>query len=696
MYNKEALIVLGYDNKVEISEFIGRYVNDVNDDFIINQEIYKPTYEDVAEYNNNTLGEFQLNMEYMEKDIYSYIKNDNLARIISKKLFQALRDINKPISIVKNQYIRTIVTIKAKFIPLIKENGKILYIGNPNSYERFFLTLLNGLDVDIVVLDIGGNTENYREIGEGFRIINGLIRERIEIKKDITPTIKDLNINLFKDCLNYLELLSVINEEISTRSRTHLELIGIPLDSDKYLEIVSGFLRKIKALSRKFALIENGIPNPTYEESTFKENIIKDEVVEKLKSIENNQNELSCKVINLIDNLVKERSFSTEAQSRNYKLVLLIWLKRYLNDLLSTNDSVLPIVIIWGGLSDREEDFITILSLLPLDIIHFSPSKNDSFKKALSSAYKVEYESSINVEAFPKENVLINVNTVAYEAEKELDTLLYGGNSGIYRPSQFNNVNSITLKTTYDEVFILWNQDSKFRPHFNTVGDLVEVGTIFTKIDGIPPEGKESYVSNIKQLLKTENTLYYDSLPFTNMIVNKDWSQFVRKCIFNNGVDFEKILNSSFYKYRLYSKATQDLIVDKIKELLKLDWLIDDIKNLTYEIIEVLFMLPDDIVKLIHNYDFTSNIPKLVIFGGKNEVCNLTDNIIIMFLKLIGFDIVVLAPTGYQILGDYIKPGLYNHITIGSYDYNISIENTSQETTKNGFLNFVLSRIIPS
>ena len=74
---------------------------------------------------------------------------------------------------------------------------------------------------------------------------------------------------------------------------------------------------------------------------------------------------------------------------------------------------------------------------------------------------------------------------------------------------------------------------------------------------------------------------------------------------------------------------------------------------------------------MIHNFDFTGEIPKIIVFNGTSQPCTLSDCIILMFLKLIGFDIVIFAPTGYRVIEQYISNQWFNENTIGQYDFNM-------------------------
>ena len=88
------------------------------------------------------------------------------------------------------------------------------------------------------------------------------------------------------------------------------------------------------------------------------------------------------------------------------------------------------------------------------------------------------------VQPFPQKLVKAKVATVAYSAERELDTMLYGDNT-IFRAFQFSDMQSMTLKTTYEEIDILWHQDVKYRSGFEIRDNKVIVPNIFAKISGV-------------------------------------------------------------------------------------------------------------------------------------------------------------------------------------------------------------------
>ena len=58
--------------------------------------------------------------------------------------------------------------------------------------------------------------------------------------------------------------------------------------------------------------------------------------------------------------------------------------------------------------------------------------------------------------------------TVAFKATQEINEIMHHENSGLYKPFQFKSysTNSIRLKTTEDEAFLLAKERAMIRPHF--------------------------------------------------------------------------------------------------------------------------------------------------------------------------------------------------------------------------------------
>ena len=94
--------------------------------------------------------------------------------------------------------------------------------------------------------------------------------------------------------------------------------------------------------------------------------------------------------------------------------------------------------------------------------------------------YEVNYSESLSINNYPQDNSQVRLKTVAYNAERDLDTIMYN-NSGLYRNNQYAKANIINLQTTYEEIKILWDEELKYRPGFNTIDDVVNIPVILFK-----------------------------------------------------------------------------------------------------------------------------------------------------------------------------------------------------------------------
>ena len=78
-------------------------------------------------------------------------------------------------------------------------------------------------------------------------------------------------------------------------------------------------------------------------------------------------------------------------------------------------------------------------------------------------------------------------------------------NSGLYRNNQYAKANIINLQTTYEEIKILWDEELKYRPGFNTIDDVVNIPVIFAKVSGVKDGLVDKYWLDVKQLI-TQDT----------------------------------------------------------------------------------------------------------------------------------------------------------------------------------------------
>lgn len=272
---------------------------------------------------------------------------------------------------------------------------------------------------------------------------------------------------------------------------------------------------------------------------------------------------------------------------------------------------------------------------------------------------------------FPTSEVKIKACTVAYNAERELDNILYN-DTGMYRLKQFSNCETITLKTTFEEISILWKEEAKFRPHFKADSNTVIVPNIFAKICGVKDNDVNNYFRLIQQMI-TENTILIKKLPYIDKNVQNVFYSQSYKFIDKGRLNIKEIKNCKDYKYNFLRENVQDFILNKIQEMINLELILSEDLSLNQKIVATILNLDNNILRIIQQYDFTKEIPKIILIDVDENSATLQDCILLVFFNLIGFDIAIYTPTGYQNIEKYIRNDLIEDYQIGNYMYNLII-----------------------
>lgn len=716
MRNNQSVLFLikGTDRLEETSDILKTYSGKCTEVFY-QKGIEKPTYDEVQLINSVIRFTKSFNLNDISHDVDMIFSNLNSEhkKLLVESIFTVFNEcISNRLSksMISNGYIRCLNTLNKRLSKVtynLLGDNRILFVGKPDKYDILAFTVLGLCGCDVVICDLDYGVTSECMCVNRFVLLTGQFTNvNLDFLKFVDKGIIDSDIGTiipndwvnFNDYKTLEDALKLIAFKINDRYENdkwkvlHLELQGVS-DNLSYSQVLDNFMVNLKASNRPFVLFDSDIPKSTYDEvDGYKKLNEKDvfSIFSKYPIFKNTG--VVVKVGNTIDTILKSHNFSDERKKENYKDTLKIWLIRYLDKFfkgLSLDN--LPLVVSFNVDSEKEKEFMLLLACLPLDIVNIFPYYSTAYHtEGLDKTNKCILigESNKNIHKYPTNSGVGQVATMAYTAQQELQSVLYNDTS-LFRIKQFRNVNPIVLKTTYDEVSIYWNEPAKFRPSFNSVGDLVTVPTIFVKVNGV----NETYLSDVKKLLG-RNTLLYQTFPIqlqpSRMDSMGDLRSFAKQLVFKDSIDFERLIKSPYYSYGVYSEETQQLIIDKVKKLVSMDWCNSKDKNLVYDIIDTVFRLPQNVLQMIHNYDFTGEIPKVVIFNGGNQPCTLSDCIVLMFLKLIGFDIVIFAPTGYRVIEQYISSQWFNENTIGQYDFNMNNVNFNsvsvrRDNKKSGF-----------
>ena len=358
----------------------------------------------------------------------------------------------------------------------------------------------------------------------------------------------------------------------------------------------------------------------------------------------------------------------------NKAVYLLCWFKRYMPNLLSNwkMPEIACFIHMGECKNENEAMFLSFLARLPVDVLILNPNLNAKCCLEDKLLYEVNYQESLSMTRYPEESSQVRIGTVAYHAERELDTLMYQ-DSGIYRNQQYGKANVICLQTMYEEIKILWDQELKYRPNFSTVDGVVNIPVIFAKVSGVKDGLAAPYWVSVKELI-TPDTTVITRAPYIRPTDPNPMKSFAAEFFKNGKLQKNRIKNHPNYPYGILREDMQEFILDKLQIMIDQKLIRGIGENGTeYTVIAQVLNLPKDIVRQIQKFDFTKKNPKLIYINTTETIISLEDSILTAFLNLIGFDIVFFVPTGYQSIEKYFNTQLMEEHQIGEYMYDLQV-----------------------
>ena len=692
-----------------ILEFIRKYYDLAKrEGAIIDKNIENPTADNIAYFNEIIGDKYVHGPGFMAEALKKWlprIKDYQRASIADGiyDTLEVLRRQGKNIDILKNNFIRIMCWLYYNFYNIMERLGnddvpKIIFWGNVNFSELSTLKILSNAGADIILVQPGGDSK-YMTIDpkSEYSIDLGMGSESFPAGFDLQWLLKQheedkskrllysnkanakantntwLSGDLFEDLKNTRR-----GENTSFFYNMFARINGCD-NRNTYVNNLYLLYQDLKKANRSIKVINNKITNPSVDEiSKIKRGNYANEN-QLIMDLKKNINLKSNTFIDVardafVDTMIETGKLMNMDLNKmmNKGIYILCWFQRYIPDLLGNTDihSPAPILIYFGNVeTDTESLFLNMVAKLPIDVIIFNPEKKGD-KLTGERLYEVHFEETLKVNEYPTDGNNLSMGTMAYHAERDLDTMMYS-DTGMYRDMQFSKANIIKLSTTYEEINIYWRQEARFRPNFSTVDDIVNIPVMFAKISGVANSDTDTYFQNIKDLL-TDTTLIYknENIYDRNCTVAAGVPSFFK----NGRLDREGIKHSQIYKYDYLRAETQDYILDKLSELLRRKTIAGTGQNGTeYKIITIVLDLPKEILRFIQSFDFTKCPPKLIIVNTTETVISLEDSIIVAFLNLIGFDIVFFIPTGYDNVNKYFNNQIMEEHIIGNYLYDIAI-----------------------
>lgn len=312
-----------------------------------------------------------------------------------------------------------------------------------------------------------------------------------------------------------------------------------------------------------------------------------------------------------------------------------------------------PRILWYGDAKESEVYFLYLSYLLGFDVVVFHPSRTNIFQVlATADIQVVDYPSVSSLFEFPIQKPTRR-STVAQKASNQLNEVLYDENSNVYRPWQFRDYipQPITLKTTYDEIFILQPEKAMFRQGFKAREPYVEIPNLFSKVAGVTKDRSE-YKNRIKKL--TAHRLFHavNSFPMTEKF-KPNMQLHYRSALSADGetLDAEKLLVAQYWPYKQLALSLQKGLAEVISRVVYQA----ELKNSPNESNEAkrlylfgqMMTLPEPILRLLQQFDYTQEIPLLLLCNDENNgQFSREDAATLLLLNQLGVDILLFNPTG--------------------------------------------------
>ena len=704
----------------------------------------------IAYYHEMMGDKFVLDRQFIMMSLQKWLPRMNAIQRneISRSMYDTIAELaskGKNQNILKNAYIKFMCWLYYRFESLTSRLGeneipKILCNGIGSHYELMLLSMLSTAGCDIVLVQTNGDiqysnfdpaseiSDKWTETGIGFPTDFSIkkLQQTVSDKMNTVSVCGDrpahevvTNTWTAGDGLNDVLITSGQRGQDNKIYNVFYQLNGVYSRSEYVNELIT-FRNGINSQKRNLIIVNKEIAEPTYDEIS---DIVRSNYSTPVMAVTG-----LARNINLPDTALQQTlryqfsqimpKYAVDCSINkfiNICVYVICWIKRWQKKLFSDwkADNIPCFVVFNCKIDVIRMAFLEILSKMPVDVVVLNPAI-DSNCVAYNERCKVfNYDSSLNIDTFP-DGVAMRAGTVAYHAERELDTLLYN-DTGIYRNHQYTKASAIVLDTMFEEIEILWNEEPKYRPNFSADNGEVIIPVFFAKVSGVKDGNQKAYWQYIKKL-NTDDTIIingkstdfvrqtnanpYNALgrtlgsinpyslgginPYSTNVRNNGRQQ---ESTTQNAVAYWKngklqrtaIKNSAEYKYKVLREDMQNHILDKLQMLIESRIINGTFENGTeYKIISTVLNLDKDIIRKLQNFDFTKKNPKIIYINTGDNTISQEQAITLEFLSMVGFDILFMIPTGYNNIENHYSRSIISEHQIGTYLYDMKIPDFSR------------------
>lgn len=578
------------------------------------------------------------------------------------------------------------------------EVTNILYIGDITRHEVYWLLLMSRLGCKVTYVNYTGE-KTYRECdinGTYSVLYEGAVRTPLSInlgKINIAQYNQQCQANeqisaimntpdplmikylpteheyIFKDILSTLELRrSKLVCTDSTIPVYFTAYIGLD-DEATYSNSLFTAREELEAKGKQFLLLTE-LRKPSYQEAEEYYSISKTndsamigQFAERIFINDNIGRTVLAKkaFVETLQSISSNNLFNTAGQ-------LYTWFRQITSSFdFYKNDT--PVIFYYGMITTVELSFLNMMARCGIDVFYFNPDKSVlQMVRAMNfeNLTVIERKDSVSGMPFPDRLIKTKLATMAYDAERSLDNILYNDNT-MFRTHQYSYSRNQTLKTTYDELNLMWHQQAMYRTGFDSKNNYVIVPNLFAKISGIPDGDLQEYYKSIEFKL-APMSVYVHRSPFFKP-VNAVTRQSAEKICKGGKIDIEALSKSQLNNYTYLPDNVQYLIFSKMQEVIDSGFLSIPESDIVPLVLTAGLNIPNNLLQIIQKFDFTKDIPKIVIVSNGKQTFEAFECILLALFNMIGFDIIVFTPTGYKNLETFLRPEAFQEFVHGNFKY---------------------------
>jgi len=322
----------------------------------------------------------------------------------------------------------------------------------------------------------------------------------------------------------------------------------------------------------------------------------------------------------------------------------------------------------YGSATPSEKWFLKYLARFGFHIVIFNPCDEPWPKQMLAIddnlIYRFPKLESVQ-KPLPEEMPKI-AGTVAFRATQEINELLHHEDSGLYKPFQFKSysTNSIRLKTTVDEAFLISKERAMIRPHFEVSNRVVTIPVVFAKLMGID-RNRKRFWNHVHSLTDRDDTHVIRHFPFTK--VQKANQQFhYRAALGADGrLDPQKMKSANWWIYDKLPDGTQTVIGETIAKHVENPLLLpqngETMEELQLYAFAQSMVLPDFAIRLLQTFDYPQFVPTIFLYNEENgPELNRADANALCMIHHLGLDIILVNPRGHQDMEKWIQENAFD------------------------------------